>query len=77
MRTKNDLLTIVIIFMGFCFFFPRMAYAYIDPGTGSYIVQMLIAGLMGALFTIKLYWGRIKLFFLSQTNEDTNDGTEE
>ncbi|HIF02591.1 MAG TPA: hypothetical protein EYQ84_04480 [Nitrospinaceae bacterium] len=44
-------------------FVPGKAWAYLDPGTGSMILQGLIAGLMGALFTIKIYWARIKNFF--------------
>ena len=39
------------------------AYAYIDPGTGSYILQIVIAGLVGAAFTLKLFWKRIQIFF--------------
>jgi hypothetical protein len=39
------------------------AHAYIDPGTGSYILQIVIAGLVGAAFTLKLFWKRIQLFF--------------
>lgn len=41
----------------------REAHAYLDPGTGSYILQMVIAGILGALFAIKLFWLRIKGFF--------------
>ncbi|OGY28597.1 MAG: hypothetical protein A3J50_02595 [Candidatus Woykebacteria bacterium RIFCSPHIGHO2_02_FULL_43_16b] len=29
------------------------AQAYIDPGTGSYFLQFLIAGLFGSLFFLK------------------------
>lgn len=36
------------------------AHAYLDPGTGSMIIQMAIAGFLSALFTIKMYWYRIK-----------------
>ncbi len=39
--------------------------AYLDPGTGSYIVQLLLAGLMGGLFLVKVYWKKIKGFFAS------------
>jgi hypothetical protein len=39
------------------------AHAYIDPGTGSYILQIVIAGLVGAAFTLKLFWKRIQVFF--------------
>jgi hypothetical protein len=37
--------------------------AYLDPGTGSIIFQVIIAGLCGGLFVIKLFWTRIKTFF--------------
>jgi hypothetical protein len=42
--------------------FPRAVYAYIDPGTGSYILQLIIATLLGVTFTIKAYWKSIKTF---------------
>jgi hypothetical protein len=41
----------------------QRAYAYIDPGTGSYMFQMMIAFLVGALFSIKLFWKKIKSHF--------------
>lgn len=37
--------------------------AYIDPGSGSFLMQMLIAGLLGFVYAIKLYWFKIKEFF--------------
>ncbi len=42
----------------------RDAYAYLDPGTASYVVQMIIAGVVGALFVIKLYWVKLRLFIV-------------
>lgn len=45
------------------------AHAYIDPGTGSYILQMVIAGLVGAAFTLKLLWKRIQVFFSRSTSK--------
>ena len=36
--------------------------AYIDPGTGSLIIQVLIASFVGALFVIKVYWKKVKAF---------------
>jgi hypothetical protein len=38
--------------------------AYLDPGSGSYLLQLLIAGALGFAFAIKIFWGRIKGFFL-------------
>jgi hypothetical protein len=47
----------------------REAYAYLDPGTGSYIIQILVAGLLGALFMLKVYWRRIVGFFSKGSSE--------
>lgn len=38
---------------------------YLDPGTGSLIFQFLIAAFCGGLFTVKLFWKNIKLFFVN------------
>lgn len=37
-------------------------FGYLDPGSGSYIVQMIIAGILGGFYAIKLYWVRIVNF---------------
>jgi len=37
--------------------------AYLDPGSGSVLIQLLIAGLLGAAFIIKAFWSKIKAFF--------------
>jgi hypothetical protein len=39
------------------------AAAYLDPGTGSMILQGLIAGIAVAWFTIKTYWYKFAGFF--------------
>ena len=36
----------------------KPSYAYIDPGTGSFILQILAATLFASLFTLKLFWRR-------------------
>ena len=37
--------------------------AYLDPGTGSIIIQSIVAGLLGIVVAIKLFWQRIVGFF--------------
>jgi hypothetical protein len=50
------------------------ANAYIDPGTGSIILQSLIAAIVGGLFFLRSWWGRIKAFFTrSAGREDKED----
>lgn len=36
---------------------------YIDPGTGSLIIQILIGVLVALGATVKIFWNRIKNFF--------------
>ncbi|HCS79047.1 TPA: hypothetical protein DIV55_04900 [Patescibacteria group bacterium] len=40
----------------------RPALAYLDPGSGSYVFQLLIAGLLTASVTVKMYWRQIKSY---------------
>jgi hypothetical protein len=45
--------------------------AYIDPGTGSIIIQALVAAFAGAAIAARLFWGRILKFFgVKQNTED-------
>ncbi len=39
------------------------AHAYLDPGTGSMLLQLLLGGVAGVLVVGKLYWHRVKAFF--------------
>jgi hypothetical protein len=34
-------------------------FAYLDPGSGSMLVQLLVGGIAGIAVTAKLYWHRI------------------
>ena len=51
--------------------------AYLDPGSGSYLLQLLLAALFGGLFAIRMSWSRIKSFFRRLVNreDDTSDET--
>lgn len=42
---------------------PSKAYAYLDPGSGSFFLQMLIASLLATSFVIKTWWRNIKTTF--------------
>lgn len=56
------LLIMCLLVVSLYLVFPPFAYAYLDPGTGSYVFQLLIAGLVGLGFLVKVYWNKIKLF---------------
>jgi hypothetical protein len=36
------------------------AHAYLDPGTGSMILQVLLGGIAGLAIVVKLYWYRFR-----------------
>jgi hypothetical protein len=40
----------------------KAALGYIDPGTGSYVLQIAIAFLVGIAFSVKVFWKKISAF---------------
>jgi hypothetical protein len=44
--------------------------AYLDPGSGSMILQIIAGGLAAAAVTAKLYWGRLLKFLRIRKPED-------
>jgi hypothetical protein len=50
-------------------------FLYIDPGSGSYILQMIIAAVLGVSFFFKNFWLAVKSFFTGKKaeKEDEND----
>lgn len=71
MKTKTTVISFILtILCGFD------ASAYLDPGSGSYILQMLIAGAVGGAYAIKLYWQRI-VFFFKGKSKSSDDFLEE
>jgi len=46
--------------------FTESAHAYLDPGTGSILLQMLIGGIAGGLIVLKMYWTKAKLMIFGR-----------
>ena len=53
------------------------AHAYLDAGTGSMILQLLIAGVAGALVMIKVYWYKLKRLFTRDHGLQDQNGEED
>ena len=66
MKAVNILIVIL------CYSAP--SHAYLDPGTGSLMLQLLLGGIAGLVVAGKLFWTRILAFFgLTKSNPpDTN-----
>jgi hypothetical protein len=55
---------------------PSVAHAYLDPGTGSYVVQLLIGTLLGGLFALGMFWRRVVASFKRLFKRgSSNDGS--
>jgi hypothetical protein len=48
------------------------AEAYLDPGTGSLMLQSMLALFAGAAVTLKLYWAKLKSFFAHDKGDPAN-----
>lgn len=52
------------------------AHAYLDAGTGSMILQLLLGGAAGLLLAIKLYWYRFLSFLGIKTKMAVSEGQD-
>jgi len=48
------------------------AYAYIDPGSATMFIQVIVGVLVGVGITIKIYWEKIKFKLFSKINNSKN-----
>ena len=66
------ILNIIAIFL-----FVTNAYAYLDPGTGSFILQAIIGFLAALSASFLYYWAKVKNFFLKLFKKNNNDEKSE
>tara|TARA_B110000967_G_scaffold207802_1_gene258081 strand:+ start:427 stop:666 length:240 start_codon:yes stop_codon:yes gene_type:complete len=71
---------IVILILTYLFCITSNANAYLDPGTGSIILQAILAFIAGAAVTVSLWWMNFKIFIKKifrldkkKINEDTKE----
>jgi len=71
-RTTTGILVLSLLFVA-------PAHAYVDPGSGSVLLQVLIAGLLAVGFTIKTFWGNLKrrvTGIFSRSSKAPDDGQD-
>jgi hypothetical protein len=71
--------TVILFCCGFLIAFNPFlaAWAYLDPGTGSMILQLLLGGVAGLVIIVKLYWQRfISLFKGKSPDSPPSDSSE-
>ena len=68
-----------MLFLGCCTIcLSTPAYAYLDAGTASILLQSLLGGLAIVITSVSLFWKRIR-YFLSRnkTKEESDDSTDD
>lgn len=84
-KTLNFIKTALPIILFYILIIPREASAYLDAGTGSYIIQMILAAFAGSLFFIKSFWFKLISFVKKksikqeetiQNNKDINNKSD-
>ena len=71
-RHLKYVLAVCWIWTGLLGYVPT-AHAYLDPGTGSMILQALIAGVATAVTVISIYWHKFKAFFTKKKAGPSED----
>ena len=61
MKLSTMFISLIVFFMISDPF--TIAYAYLDPGSGSMLLQLLLGGVTGVVVIVKLYWQRVKSIF--------------
>ena len=61
-----------VLYLALCFslLFIAPAQAYLDPGSGSLIFQVIVGGAMAAGLALKVFWRRIVSMFSRRRSDD-------
>ena len=65
------LLSLILIFI------PQVAHAYLDPGSISYVFQIIAGGIVGILIGLRFFGGTIKAFIKKMFSKKKTEETEE
>ena len=58
------------LFFLYFFLFTSSAFAYLDPGTGSIILQAIVGAFAAFFSTLYIFWEKVKIFFRKVFKKD-------
>jgi hypothetical protein len=64
--------SMLVVFLSL-FLVTKPAFAYLDPGTGGMLIQIVLGGVAGLAVAGKLFWHQLKSFFRFG-KDDKSDG---
>ena len=62
MKTNFAVVELLSVLFVLSVVFPASAHAYIDPSTGSYVIQLLFGTFFGAYVSLKMAWRSIRAY---------------
>lgn len=75
-RKSSCWFTILLVAFGIFMAYQPSAHAYLDPGTGSLILQAIIGAFLAMALTVKLWWRRLMGLFFKYEDEDEEEDVE-
>lgn len=69
----NRLSTLYLSGLLACLVFPSSAFAYLDPGSSSLLLQLLFSGVTGILIICKMYWKNFKILLGRSSKRSVSD----
>jgi len=75
MRRKS-IVAIVVVGLTVNMLLVNVAYAYLDPGTGSVLIQGVLAGFASIVIIGRLYWYRLLRLFGIRKSKNDNEQTD-
>jgi hypothetical protein len=75
--TLSTMLWVITVTLAVILTPTREAYAYLDPGTGSFLLQILLAGFLGLMLTLRLFRERIAAIFKALLRRKPTETAEE
>jgi len=66
--------SLFVLFLILC---SQPAWAYLDPGTGSMLLQVILGGIAAIGVALKLFWHKIRVALGFSRKSDPDEDTEE
>ena len=67
----NDSVRFLVLLVALLLVFPTSAMAYLDPITGSMVLQMAVGGLLAGVAIVKVYWHKIRSIFTGRKDNES------
>lgn len=73
MKAFGKVLSVLLVFLAL----PGQAHAYLDPNSGSILLQILLGGFVGIALAGRMFWGNLKNFFTFGRGKNTEAKRDE